>query len=387
LIVTGLVISGLGLAGLLLGSRHQLPRVAFAHLTAFAFATSIAAGALLLLMLGYTINAGWMSAIRRIQSTLALAIVPLVAMLIPLLALARQLYVWTRHDAPRSHELEHVLAHNRSYLDLDFFTARALLYFLVWMIPAWLLRRWSIRRAELPSTADPMAALSRERALSSAMLLPATLAMTFAAFDWLMSLEPTWFSAAYGLYYLTGGSLAATSVITIVAHFGARSELLRHVLTPHHFHALGRVLFSLVILWAYVGYFQVFLVFIADKPREVTFYLVRTHGTWNLFGPALAIGHFAIPVLLLVVRAWKFHSGFLAAVSAWLVVMHYADLYYLTMPVLTPHGVAPHWLDLAALMMVAGVCLAFCALMQRGIPLLDVRDPLLPQGLHYRSEQ
>ena len=175
--------------------------------------------------------------------------------------------------------------------------------------------------------------------------------------------------------------------VIILGHVGLRDGLLREVLTPNHFHALGRVLFSFVILWAYVAYFQLFLIFLADKPSEVVFFLARGHAGWKVVGPALAIGHFAIPVLLLAPKAWKLHSGVMAAVSAWLLVMHYVDLYYLIMPVYSPDDAGPSWIDAAALLFVLGLCLTFCTAMQRGLALVATRDPLLARGLRYRSSQ
>ncbi len=354
----GLAMFVLGALGIALA--HDA-RAAFGYLVAFSYASSIAVAALLLLMLGYTINASWMAAVRRLNERILQALYPLALLFVPVVLFAPQLYPWTAAPGP--------------WLNLPLFSARAALYFVAWWVPAWLLCRGS-RRAALGG--DPYAALGRERALSSAMLFPGVLALTFAAFDWSMSLEPSWYSSAYGLYVLCGGGVGAVSLLIVLAWAAHLPEL-----TPHHFHALGRVLFAFVILWAYIGYFQLFLITIADEPREVAFYLARSHGSWRSMGPALAIGHFALPVLLLAPRAGKLHAGYLASVSAWLLVMHYLDSYFLIMPVHAPESAQPGWQDLAAAACVVGACLAFCARLRGG---LAQGDPLLALGLRYRSE-
>lgn len=380
-----LALALVGSVALVLGFALDPRRASFAYLLAFVFATSLAVGSLLLLMLGYAANASWMSAIRRLNEALTVALVPCALLFVPVALCASTLYPWMHPGAADTEDLERVLAHNQPYLNLPSFAARGALYFALWTVPALLLRVWSVKRRRVAG--DPLRALRRERALSSAMLLPSCLAATFASVDWLMSLMPTWYSSAFGLYFIAGCGLAAVASVILLAHFGMRAGVLRDVLTPNHFHALGRVLFAFTILWAYLGYFQEFLIFITDEPREVAFFVDRGRGSWRYVGPALAVGHFAIPVLLLAKKAWKFHSGFLAAVSGWLLAMHCADLYYVVVPVAQPTSALPHWLDFAALLGLTGVCATYCVLRQRGLPAVAEHDPLLPQGLAYRSEQ
>jgi hypothetical protein len=362
----------LGGIGLWLGRNDA--RTAFSYLTAFSFATSLAVGALLFLMLGYAINARWMSALRRLNEVIASALTPLALAFAGLAAFASQLYPW-----------QHASAHLQAWLNLRMFCARGALYFALWLVPTWLLRRWSVARREAFVGGDELAALARERALSSALLFPGVVALTFAAFDWTMSLTPDWFSSAYGLYWLCGGGVGAVSLLIVLAFAAQRSGALP-ALTPHHFHALGRVLFALVILWAYIGYFQLFLITLADEPREVAFFIARGRGSWRWIGPALALGHFALPVLALAPKAIKLRAGALALVSGWLLLMHYLDAYYLVLPAHAPYDATPAWQDAAAFACIVGACGAFCAWLQRGVSPLALGDPLLASGLRYRSE-
>lgn len=382
----GVAATALGAAGLGAGLALQPERVAFSYLVAFSFTVSIAVGALLLLMLGYAVNGKWMATIRRVCEAAAIAVLPLAVLFVPLLFWRETLYPWADPNAQLGHEAQHAVEHNRPYLNTPGFVARAAAYFALWGLLAILLRVWSTHRTQGAANGDAFAAVSRERALSSALMLPAVLAVTFASFDWMMSLEPAWYSSMYGLYYLTGAGLAGIAAVTFLAHLGVSQGLLEHVVTPNHFHALGRLLFAFVILWAYTAYFQLFLIVLADEPREVVFYITRGQGYWRAFGRGLALGKFAIPVVVLLKRSWKFNSGFMALLSLWLLLMQYADIYYLVIPVVSPQSPVPHWTDLAAVLAVLGACVAFCARLQRGLPLAAEHDPLLPLGVGYRSD-
>jgi hypothetical protein len=294
------------------------------------------------------------------------------------------LYLWAAPPADLPEPVRVLLEHKRPYLNLAAFVARAGVYFAVWIVAATLLRLWSRRRDAAPrSTQDPADALARERGFASAMLVPSGFAITFAAFDWLMSLEPTWFSTMFGIYYFAGGFLGGIALVAVLAFAGVRSQAMRDLVTPNHFHALGRLLLAFTIFWAYVAYFQVFLIQIADRPVEATFYLHRATGGWQAFVYVLAIGHFALPFFLLLPRALKLRPGYVATVAAWILLVCYADVYWLVLP--TAGGLAPHLVDLAALAAVGGLTTAFCAWVQRGVALVPVHDPFLPEGLGYVS--
>jgi hypothetical protein len=380
-----LVVAALGIAGMIVGVVVAPGRALHAYLAAFATVASIAVGALILQLIGYAANTRWLSVPRRIVGTIALAVVPLAALFVPIALGVAWLYVWADPHAVAAlpEEVRALLEHKRPYLNVPFFVVRTAVYFAIWITAAGLLRVWSRRHDGRP--ADPEAALGRERAFASAMLPPVGLAMSFAAFDWLMSLEPTWTSTIFGVYYFAGGFLAGVATVAICAWAGVRSGQADGALSPHHFHALARLLLAFTVFWAYVAYFQVFLIQIADRPNEVSFYLHRLSGSWRAFVIILAIGHFALPFLLLLPRAPKFRAGRVAAVAAWILVVHYLDLYWLVLPTATPAGAAPHPLDLAALAAVVGPCVAFCAWLQRGETLVPAHDPFLPEGLGYAS--
>jgi Ni/Fe-hydrogenase subunit HybB-like protein len=359
-----------------------------AYLTAFTCAVSIAVGGLVLQMIAYATNSRWLSVVRRLTESTALALPVLAVLFVPIVLGAGHLYPWADGARALSEHQREVLAHRAPYLNLPGFAARGALYFAIWIAAAWLLRARSLRRDRkgLRAGADPEAVLARDRAISCALLPLVGLAITFAGFDWVMSLAPGWYSTIFGLYYFTGGFAAALALLLVLAAAAARSGDLAGAITADHTHALARLLLSMIVFWAYCAFFQAMLIAIADKPEEVTFYLERLRGPWPAFIALLAIGHFALPFLALLPRGVKRSPRAMAVAGAWILVMHVVDVYWLVMPeVVVEGGAVPHWVDLAALAAVMGSAVAFAAWRQRGAPLIARGDPFLAAGLRYRS--
>ena len=237
---------------------------------------------------------------------------PVLAVLFVPIALGLEhVYVWADPPADLSAHERHVLHAKAGWLNAPGFVIRSVLYLAVFAIAAEVLRRWSRARDGVVPGADAEAEQRRFRMFAAAMLPPVGLAITFAAFDWLMSLQPSWFSSMFGVYYFAGGFGAGIAVLAILArHLYATT--VPGTITPHHFHALGRLLFAFVVFWAYTSYFQGFLIQIADRPNEVTFYLVRLRGGWDLVLWAVLIAHFALPFLLLLPRRLKLRPRYVS---------------------------------------------------------------------------
>lgn len=376
----------LGAIGAAIGFAVNPTRALFAYLNAYAYCVSISVGALFVLMIGYAANAAWMSVVRRVCEAISLGVVPQLVLFAPIALGMEHLYAWVDPPATTSAHVLEAIAHKRPYLNAPFFVVRTLLYFAVWIAGAAFLWRWSRARDALRlASPDPVEALSRERRFSSVMLVPVSLVTTFAAFDWLMSLQPEWFSSMFGVYYFAGAFVAALAAISLVTYAGQRSGAFTGVLTPHHFHALGRMLFAFVIFWAYTAYFQVFLISIADKPIEASYYLLRMNGAWKAWGYILIIGHFAVPFALLIPKSVKFHPWYVASLSAWILLMHFADISWLVLPTYVQSGVPVGWIEVSCLLALGGISIAYCASTQRGAPAVAVGDPMLSEGIRYTS--
>ncbi len=403
-VLVSAVVAVLGLALLAVGLAIDPARAWLSYLMALAFAISTSVGGLILLMIGYAANARWMAVVRRPMEIVTLPLPALAVLFVPIL-FGLEHYPW--HTPPAglaAHELE-ILEHRAPFMSTAGFAIRTAVYFAVFITAAALLRRWSVRRdreaplaEEAPLSGDtplraeerPHApaseeALGRERRLACAMLPAVGLALTFAAMDWIMSLEPVWYSSIFGVYVFAGGFLAAIALVTILA---ARLWSRRGgagAITPNHFYALGRLLFAFTVFWAYAAFFQAMLIRIANKPEEVTFYLERIGGAWAVFVWILIVGHFALPFLFLLPRAVKFRPRAMAGAGAWLIAMHLVDVYWLVIPSRVGGYLVVHWLDLAALAAVIGGAVAFAAWRQHGVALIARRDPFLADGAAYRS--
>lgn len=378
--VVTLVGTMLAVVGFLMDPQRALE----SYLVAFAYVLSIPLGALFVLMIGYACNAKWISVLRRLCDGLALAIAPAPLLFLPIALGLERLYPWMRPTSAMTPEMAELVKHKASYLNAPSFVARSFGYFSLWILCAFLLRHWARRHVGAPvEYAED--ALQRERAFSSAMLLPVSFAITFAAFDWLMSLEPTWFSTMFGVYYFAGSFLAGWAAISLCAYLGVRSGHMRDGITGNHFHALGRLLFAFVIFWAYAAYFQVFLIKIANRPIEVSFFIPRLEGAWKSVSYLLALGQFVLPFALLLPKSVKFRPAYVGAVSVFILVMHYVDVYWLVMPSLHPESLSPHWLDLVMLLAIGGLTVTFYAFLQRGVSPIPRHDPFFAEGIDYVS--
>jgi len=334
----GLLLSGLGL---LLDPRQAY----FSYLTAYVTGLSLVLGALIMLMLSHLTGASWFAPLRR-QAEAAAATIPLFALLfIPLIPGMHQLYPWVPPLGVQEPSLLESIQAKRAWLNPTFFLLRTGIYFAVWIGASLLLRRHG----------------ARQRALSAGGLPLVALTFTFAAFDWMMSLSPDWSSSIYGAYVFGGGFLAALSLLAATAPLAERAGLLDREIPVESYHSLGKLLLTFVIFWAYLGFCQLFIIWIADVPREVAWYVRRLRGSWGLLAGLLLLGNFVVPFLWLLFRRAKRSARTLSTIGVWLLAMHYLDMYWLLMPQLHSGGVRLHWLDLTTLIGVSGTALAYGA--------------------------
>lgn len=367
------ILGVLGAIGIAIGMVVDTERAFAAYLAAWTAVATVAVGGLAMLMIGYAANARWPSTIRRPSEAVALGVTPIALLAIPLLVWPQHVWPWVHPSAADAHAVEV----KKAYLALPFFIPRSVLYLLLFVVGAELLRRWSRRRDTVPSPT-----LDRERTFSSAMLPIIGLALTFGAFDWLMSLQPDWWSSGFGLYVICAALLSGLSLIIVLAWRGKVGGELP--LSGQHFHAMGRLLHAYVILWAYIAYFQAMLIQIANRPSEAKFYVDRSYDGWRIVTAIMLVLLFALPFPLLFPRRLKRRAGYVAFVAIMLLVGHYIDFWWLVVPRVAPAPI-PSWTDLAAICAVAGLTTAVCALRMRGSTSLPVGDPYLAEGLAYET--
>lgn len=378
--VPALVLAAIGLALLLVGLFAAPNRAWFAYLDAWLFGTSIALGALIFGMIGHVSKASWMVMTRRPMESVA-ATLPVFALLfVPLAFGLGHIYPWAGHHAVDP-ALAHAIEHKKAWLNEPFFIVRTGVYFLVFCLVAGLLRGWSRENDERPS----LVLVLRMRRLSGGALPVIALVLTWASFDWSMSLQPEWYSTMFGVYFFAGGFVGAIGLACVMMRFVRPQASPPVRLTPDQSQALGRVLFAMVIFWAYISYGQLLIYWIGNIPDEVSFYLKRVRGSWDAITYVIVFGHFVLPFFALLNRHLKRHSGVLALIGGWVFVFHYIDVYWQVLPVVDPAGVRPSWLDLAAALFIGGLSVAWIVRCYQAAPPLPLHSPELVKGLEYEA--
>ncbi len=383
-LVVGVVGLGLWLADFLLFDRDA---AIHAYLVAWIFGLTIALGALCLVMIGYITGARWIIVVRRLAEAMT-ATIPLFALgAVPILFWLPELYPWARPLSQLSEELQKSVVLKDNWLNVEFFRMRTGAYFAVWLVLGALFWRWSVGLDEHPREPAPKKGhhLGKPVQLSAVGLPLFALSLTFASFDWLMSMQPQWSSTIFGGYIFGGTMVGALAMMVILSTGFRRGGLLEEVVATNHFYALGRLLLTFVIFWAYMAYSQGFIIWIANIPSGVSFYLMRWDQGWSWALAVLAIGHFLLPFLLLLNYGLKWRPVGLSLVAGWLLLMHWVDMYWLVMPTLSGAGPWPGWEQAPALLMVCGLAVAFGAWRLAGHAATPWGDPKFEASLKYDS--
>jgi hypothetical protein len=350
----------------------------FSWLVSFLFFLSLALGALFFVLIQYAAQGGWGIVLRRIGETIFAMLPVMAALFLPLLIGLRDLYSWA---APGAAEHDALLRWKAPYLNVPFFLIRAAFYFGCWSFIALLYYRLS-RGQDV--TGDP-AVYARLRRLAGPAIIVLALTQTFASIDWIMSLTPQWYSTIFGVYFFAGSFLGFIALLSIVAVAMRRAGLLDTVISAEHLHDLGKFLFAFTAFWAYIGFSQFFLIWYANLPEEAFWYKTRIEGSWMTVSLFLMAGHFGAPFFYLMGRAVKRRGSTLAVGGAWLLAMHFLDLYWQVMPTLHPEGLRPSLLDVAALVTVGGCFVAAASWLMRRQALVPLRDPRLADSLAFEN--
>jgi hypothetical protein len=340
------------------------------YLVAYLFWFGIALGSLAILMIQHITGGRWGAVIRRLLESATRTLPLLILLFLPLLFGLPHLYEWARPEAVAH---DPVLQNKSKYLNVPFFLVRAFGYFTAWSALVWLLNRWSLQQDE---GADPSVARRLEN-LSRGGLLLLGLTVTFASIDWVMSLEPHWFSTIYGILFAGGQVLSAFAFVIPVAALLADRPPFSTVISAESFHDLGKLLLAFVMLWAYFAFSQFLIIWSGNLPEETPWYLNRLQGGWEWFGVAIIAFHFALPFVLLLSRDLKRSARALSLVAAGVIIVRFVDLFWLINPVFSPAAFAVHWLDVATLAGVGGLWLAMFVQQLKGRPLVPLGDPAL----------
>jgi len=348
-----------------------------AYLTGYLWTLSISLGCLFFVLVQHLTRAGWSVAARR-QAEWFTGALPFAAILfLPIVWRTAHLFEWMGPDAAH----DPILHGKAAYLNPTFFYVRALIYFAVWALLALGFTRLSRRQDE---TGDP-ALTVRMQVLSAPATLAFGVTISFAAFDWIMSLQPHWYSTIFGVYFFSGSAVAAFAVLALTTTGMQKAGLLARVSSVEHRHDLGKLLFGFTVFWAYIAFSQFMLIWYANMPEETVFFLKRWTGSWKPVSLSLLFLHFLLPFALLLSRTGKRVPAILVGTSILLLAMHYVDLYWQVMPVFSPSGARFGWVEFAGLLAPAGLLGLWVALRMGRDPLYPLRDPRLGEAMQVEN--
>jgi hypothetical protein len=346
------------------------------YLIAYIFWIGITLGSLAVLMVQYLSGGAWGLVSRRILEA-SVRTLPLMAVLFVPIWLKRQtLYLWTRPEAAAD-ELIHQKA---AYLNVPFFTVRAVLLFVIWGTLAYLLTKWSKDQDELPAQ-PPGPADAKFRVLSGPGLVIYVITITFMSVDWVMSLDPHWYSTIFGILTIGGQGLATMAFTIFILARLIQFEPMRHVAVAENFHDLGKLMFAFTLLWAYFSVSQLLIIWSANLPEEIPFYLERLHGPWYPVSVAVLLGQFVLPFGFLLSRNLKRNPRTVSRIALFVLFMRIIDITWTIGPVFRHEGSALSLVDFAVVLGMGGIWLWWFFRNLADRALVPAKDPYFKEAM------
>jgi hypothetical protein len=373
----GYVLTALGFILVVLAYFTDPTRSAFNNILLLMFVTSIGLGSLFLVALEYIGGAVWSTPFRRVAEVLAstLLVVPFLA--IPIYFNLHDVYHWTHLEVVAT---DKILSHKSPYLNETFFTIRVVGYFIIWILFYLLITKISEKQDK---TKDP--SLTKKNIRNSAIFIPFfAITITFASIDWMMSLEPHWFSTIFGVYYFAGTFLAALAIITFLVVYLNEKGIFGSGVVSDHYYSLGALLYGFINFWAYIAFSQFMLIWYANLPEETFWFLNRWEGSWLVYSIIFMLVHFLIPFFALVSQPSKTNASRLKFMSIWLLVAHFMDLYFLVIPTFSPDGIVLGWIELGFFLFSFGLVFLVFSIKSKSVNMLPIGDPKLKRGLDFR---
>jgi len=361
----------LGIAALVLAALDGIraPEQFFrSYLLAFVFWLGFPLGCSAFLMVHHLTGGFWGLPIRRPLEAGTRTLPLLTVLALPLLLGLTRLYSWTN---PNLVAADVVLKSKQLYLNLPFFLIRNVIYFAVWWALVRGLNRWSDQQDR---TGDPRLALRLEN-MSGPGLVLYGLTVTFFSIDWIMSLEPHWFSTIFGMIFMVLQVLSALALAVFVAGFLSQYEPIASVITSDRFNDLGNLVLTFVMLWAYLSFSQFLIIWAGDLINEIPWYLTRARGGWAMIAVLLIFLSFAIPFFLLLMRPIKRRVETLSALCGALILITFVDVYWMVAPAFEKAGPRFYLLDFLLPVGIGGIWVAAFVAQLKSRPLLPLHDP------------
>jgi hypothetical protein len=348
------------------------------YLVAFTFTCAIGLGAFFFVMVQYMTGSAASVTVRRIMENIMITLPVGAILFLPLAFGLKSIYSWTD---PAVMQSTAALKAKSGFLTENFFILRTYAFFLLWSVWIFAIYHQSTKQ-DTARSARQMYIIAR---WSAPGLFFVVVAGSLASFDWLMSVQPSWYSTIFGLYYLSGGALAFMSVVTLVCLGFRRAGLLTNSINVEHYHDLGKWLFALTAFYTYIAFAQYLLIWYANLPEETSFFRARMEGSWLWLSLSLPFLRFFIPFFILLCRPAKRNLKVIGTIAGYSLVMEFIDLHWVVMPVHYPHGITLSWMDFATLAATVSICgLQFWNRFRRH-KMVPVGDLRFEQSLHFEN--
>ena len=351
-----------------------------AYLLGYMCWLGVALGSMAIIMIRHLTGGGWGVVIRRIQGAAMRSLPLLTVLFIPIAVavLQHRIYPWaiwtvSPNAVADPHIHEHLMKNGfilSAYLNSSGFIIRAIIYFAIWNVIAFLLSKWS-KEGDRPNAPDNT---EKFKAVAGPGLILYAFTISFAAIDWVMSFDPSWISTMFGLIILIGQMLSAICFAVVVERILVNYKPMSEMLTPDFVHDHGKWMMTFIMVWAYFSFSQWLIIWAGNLPSEISFYMLRLHGGWGQIGLFLALFHFCVPFAVLLSRPFKRNVRKLVWVAIWLIFMRYVDLFW----IIEPNFSKSFTLTLADVVVpiaIGGIWLAFFFRNLGSLPLLPVYDP------------
>ena len=339
------------------------------YLLGFIYWVGLSLGSLAVLMLHHVAGGRWGFSIRRLLEASTRTLPLMFLFLLPILFFGlHSLYEWTHAEVVATDE---ILQKKMGYLNESFFIGRTLAYFAIWGILVFFLNRWSSQQDRTTESHFTR----RMQRLSAPGIIIYALSMTLAAVDWIMSLEPHWFSTIFSAVHILGQILLTWAFMILVAASLSHRKPLDFLLTNERLRDLGTLMLGFVMLWTYTSFSQLLIIWAGNLPEEITWYMSRLRGGWLDLGYSLIALHFVVPFLLLISARIKSRIPVLVGIASGLCIMRLVALVWVTAPAFNPAGLTVHWLDIAAPVGIGGIWLAVFFWQLKGRSLIALNDP------------
>jgi hypothetical protein len=338
------------------------------YLFAYIFWAGLTLGCLGIFFMHNVVGGNWGVVVRRMVES-GLKTLPLMAFFaIPLFFALKTLYRWT--DA--AYRTDHfAVGHKAAYMNEPFFIARTVLYFVIWLALGYRILGMA---NEHDRTGDP-ALFKRIKGASAPALVIFVVSTTYAFIDWIMSLEPDWYSTIYPWMFTVGEVLLTFAFLTALLVLLSKREPFSSFVTQQHYHDLGNLMLAFTMLWAYMSFAQFLIIWAENLPDEIPWYIRRFSGGWGYVAWAIAIFHFGVPFFLLLMRSIKKNPNLLSRLAIWMIIVRILDVFWIVVPAWRQKGLDVYWTDVVALIGIGGIWLGFFIRNLKSRPLLASHDP------------